>query len=155
MEFAIVKVDKNNYVLFDEMVFFRKHGRERDENEKASIQIANKIYDTLEDKNLYVLAAQTEQKFIGWISAVYIPKISWTNGRGHLFIDELWVNPVYRRNGIAHALMRHIDVIAQELDAIGLRLYVNANNDEAHALYKKCGYSNTGEAFFMEKGNGA
>jgi ribosomal protein S18 acetylase RimI-like enzyme len=111
----------------------------------------NKIYDTLKDKNLYVYAAQTEQKFIGWISAVYIPKISWTNGCGHLFIDELWVNPVYRRNGIANALMQQIEVISKELDTIGLRLYVNSNNDEANFLSKKCGYINKGEAFFMEK----
>jgi ribosomal protein S18 acetylase RimI-like enzyme len=151
MEYSIVKVDKNNYALFDEMVFFRKNGRERDESEKANMQIDNKIYDTLEDKNLYVFAAQTEQKFIGWISAVYIPKISWTNGYGHLFIDELWVNPVYRRNGIANALMRQIDVVSKELETIGLRLYVNSNNDEANSLYKKYGYINKGEAFFMEK----
>jgi ribosomal protein S18 acetylase RimI-like enzyme len=105
----------------------------------------------LEDKNLYVFAAQKEQKFIGWISAVYIHKISWTNGYGHLFIDELWVNPIYRKKGIANALMRQIEVISKELDAIGLRLYVNSNNDEANSLYKKCGYINKGEAFFMEK----
>jgi hypothetical protein len=29
MDYSIVKVDKNNYVLFDEMVFFRKNGREK------------------------------------------------------------------------------------------------------------------------------
>jgi ribosomal protein S18 acetylase RimI-like enzyme len=116
MEYFIVKIDKNNYSLFDEMVFFRKNGRERNENEKTNIQIDNKIYDTLEDKNLYVFAAQIEQKFIGWISAVYIPKISWTNGYGHLFIDELWVNPVYRRNGIANALMQQIEVVSNELE---------------------------------------
>jgi ribosomal protein S18 acetylase RimI-like enzyme len=133
------------------MIFFRKNGRERNENEKANIQIGNKIYDMLEDKNLYIFAAQTEQKFIGWISAVYIPKITWTNGYGHLFIDELWVNPIYRKNGIGNALMQRIEIISKELSTIGLRLYVNSNNDEANSLYKKCGYINKGEAFFMEK----
>ena len=148
MEYSIVKVDKNNYLLFDEMVFYRKNGRERSEKEKSEVIIDNMVYETLEDKNLYVFAAKMEEKFIGWVSAVYIPKISWTNGNGHLFIDELWVNPNYRRKGIGHALMEKIENIAKEINVIGLRLYAN---NEGKYLYEKCGYKSLNEATFMEK----
>jgi ribosomal-protein-alanine N-acetyltransferase len=75
----------------------------------------------------------------------------WFRGLLNKSIDELWVNPVYRRNGIGNALMQRIEIISKELGAIGLRLYVNQNNDEANSLYKKRGYINKGEAFFMEK----
>ncbi|MDD5936080.1 MAG: hypothetical protein PUC65_11070 [Clostridiales bacterium] len=38
-----------------------------------------------------------------------------------------------------------------QLDATGLRLYVNVNNLIAEKLYRDCGYKKDGEAFFMEK----
>lgn len=38
-----------------------------------------------------------------------------------------------------------------QLDATGLRLYVNVNNPIAEKLYRDCGYKKDGEAFFMEK----
>ena len=148
MEYSIVKADKNNNFLFDEMVFCRKNERERSEKEKSEVIIDNMVYEILEDKKLNVFAAKMEGKFIGWVSAVYIPKISWTNGNGHLFIDELWVNPNYRRKGIGHALMEKIENIAKEINVIGLRLYAN---NEGKYLYDKCGYKSLNEATFMKK----
>ncbi|MCE5236244.1 MAG: GNAT family N-acetyltransferase [Clostridiaceae bacterium] len=151
MKYSIVRVNKTNYPMFDNMIFYRINGRERNKNEQADIQIDQAIYQTLEDKNLYIFAAQADDKFIGWISAVYIPKVGRTNGRGHLFIDELWVRSDCRRNGVAHTLMEKADAISKELNTLGLRLYVSVDNDDAILLYKKCGYGNQHEALFMEK----
>lgn len=125
--------------------------REGSENERTSIKSDFAIYKTLEDKNLYLFVAQVGDKFIGWISVVYIPKVDRTNGRGHLFIDELWVRSDCRRNGIAHALMEKADIISKELNSLELRLYVSVDNADAILLYKKRGYGNQHESFFMEK----
>jgi ribosomal protein S18 acetylase RimI-like enzyme len=152
MEYSIVKVDRDNYKMFDDMVFFRINKRERTEQEQAEIQSSDTVYEVLDSENLYVFAAQSEDKFIGWISLVYIPKIGKSNGKGHLFIDELWVNPAFRKKGIANGFMKQADVLSKEINALGLRLYVNTTNDEAIALYEKCGYtSKFGTALFMEK----
>jgi len=151
MDYLIVKVDKNNYTLFDDMVFFRINGRDKNEIERTSNKIDNTVFDTLEDKNLYIYAAQIDNKFIGWISFVYLPKVGRTNGRGYLYIDELWVNSDYRNKGIGYALMEKGEIISEELNTLGLRLYVNMDNNEALSLYKKIGYVEKGSAFFMEK----
>ena len=154
MEYEILKVNKSNYLLFDDMLFFRINEREKNEFEQKNTKINDTVYKILEDKNLYLYAAQTGNKFIGWISLVFIPKIGKTNGKGHLYIDELWVNPAYRNNGIAYALMGKGEIISNELNTAGLRLYVNSDNNEALPLYKKCGYIEKGNAIFMEKETG-
>ena len=39
----------------------------------------------------------------------------------------------------------------EDIDAAGVRLYVNVNNPIAKQLYEKCGYNYEGTAEFMEK----
>lgn len=101
--------------------------------------------------NLHIYALDVKNKFVGWISLVYIPKVRKFNGHGHIYIDELWIEPSYRNNGLAKALMRKADEIAEELCATGIRLYVSEDNSNAWNLYKRCGYKESGKAFFMEK----
>ena len=150
MEYSIVKVDKTNYSMFDDMVFYRMNKRERNDTEKNNILINDTVYKTLEDKNLYIYAIKVKEKFVGWISAVYLPKVGRTNGQGYLFVDELWVNPNFRNNGFAYKLMEKVYIVSKELNTMGLRLYVNTENIEALSLYKKCGYIDKGNALFME-----
>ena len=151
MEVSIVRVSRRNYQQFDDMVFLRTHERERSEQERGETQNFARIYEVLDNKNLHVFAAQRGDKFVGWISIVQIPKISRVNGKGHLYIDELWVNPALRKQGIAAALIAQADMLSKEMQ-IGLRLYVNQENEEAIALYKKFGYAfQFGTALFMEK----
>jgi len=152
MDFLIIRVNKENFPMFDDMAFFRKNGRERTEDERKEIQDYTAFHLTLEDENFYVFAAQSNNQFVGYICAVYLPKITRAKSKGYLYIDELWVKPDFRKKGIANALMEKADVLSKEMDTIGLRLYVNADNNEAISLYKKCGYDNKfGESLFMEK----
>ena len=73
------------------------------------------------------------------------------NGHGHVYVDELWVEPSYRGNGFAKALLKKADELKDELNATGIRLYVNVNNPIAQKLYEACGYVEDGRAIFMEK----
>lgn len=68
-------------------------------------------------------------------------------------MDELWVQPEYRRRGIARALPAKAEEKCGQLEATGLRLYVNTENPEARALCESCGYRQYGMACFMEKEN--
>ncbi len=100
----------------------------------------------------YVYAIDVDNRFVGWISIVYIPKIgSRWNGHGHMYVDELWVAPDYRNNGFAKALLKKADELKIKLNTNGIRLYVNVNNQTAYSLYKGCGYIEDGQAIFMEK----
>jgi len=151
MDYSIVMVTEDNYFIFDDMIFWRHYEREKNDDEKK-INDFSQAHSTLENKNFYVFAAQVDDKFVGYISATYIPKISRTNGRGHLFIDELWVNPHFRKRGIANALMKRVDTLSKEINTLGLRLYVNTTNVVGISFYKKCGYKDKyGMALFMEK----
>ena len=67
------------------------------------------------------------------------------------YIDELWVEPNFRGRGFAKALMKKADDLKKELEATGIRLYVNVNNPTAKKLYEYCGYLEDGQAYFMEK----
>ena len=106
----------------------------------------------LTNPNLYVYAVMAESRYVGWISLIYISKVgSRWNGHGHVYIDELWVEPTFRGRGFAKALMKKADDLKRELEATGIRLYVNVNNPTAKKLYEHCDYQEDGQAYFMEK----
>jgi ribosomal protein S18 acetylase RimI-like enzyme len=55
-------------------------------------------------------------------------------------ISDLFVEMVYRRRGIAKALVQHAECLAHELGASGLWLITGFNNVEAQALYRSFGF---------------
>ena len=100
-EYRIIKVDNQNYSMFDDMVFWRINGRERTYAEKSEA-INNNLGDvnlSLANPNLYVYSVLDKDKFVGWISIIYMPKVGRLNGLGHIYVDELWVEPTYRKLG--------------------------------------------------------
>ena len=152
-EYKIIKVDSQNYPMFDDMAFWRTNRRERTCTEKSEATNNNfsDVYLALANPNLYVYAALDNEKFVGWISIIYMPKVGRQNGLGHLYVDELWVEPTYRRQGIANKLMKEADELLKTTASAGIRLYVNTENPNAKRLYEKYGFSESGTAYFMEK----
>lgn len=149
MNYTIEKIVVSNYPQFDDMVFWRQTGTER---AASQTPVSEQMKKELSNPNLHVYAAQVDKRFVGWISLVYIPKIgSRWKGRGHVYVDELWVEPGYRGRGYAKALMAKAEELKKEWDANGIRLYVNVNNPTAQKLYERCGYQEDGQACFMEK----
>ena len=149
MNYTIEKIDENNYSLFDDMVFWRENGIEREPSKNS---ISEQMKKELSNSDLYVYSVKADGRFVGWISCVYIAKVgSRWNGHGHVYVDELWVEPSYRGNGFAKSLLKKADELKNELGATGIRLYVNVNNPIAKNLYEACGYVEDGKAIFMEK----
>ena len=146
MNFTIERITEINYPAFADMTYWRKNGIER----KTDVPPGEMVKKHLADKNFRVYAARADDKFVGWIALVFMPKISWTD-KGFVYVDELWVQEDYRMQGIATALMAKADQYKNEIDAAGVRLYVNVNNPIAKQLYEKCGYNYEGTAEFMEK----
>lgn len=147
MQYRIERVGEQEYPLFDDMLFWRENGFERS---PAVSSVSEEVLSELQNPNLYLCAARAEGRYVGWISMVYIPKVSrWKHG--HIYVDELWVASEFRRQGIAKALLAEADELQRKLNAVGIRLYVNVQNEAARELYKACGSADSGQAFFMEK----
>ncbi|MCL2774818.1 MAG: GNAT family N-acetyltransferase [Oscillospiraceae bacterium] len=152
MDFTIEKIDKDNYFMFEDLTFIRKNGREKTAEELALSRKYVETFKTLANENLHIFAAKVGNKFVGYVSAVYIPKVGSPKFPGYFFIDELWTRPEYRRLGIAFSLMMRAEEASRKAGAIGMRLYTGDDNISALALYRKCGYKNLGSgAVFMEK----
>ena len=153
MEQRVVKVNKDNYYMFDDMIFFRAHERYKNEEELNVRDYFPQYFAVLDENYFHAYAMEIENKFVGYICAVYIPKIGKQENNGFMFVDDLWVNPDFRKIGVAEKLLHKIENVAIEKDYYGLRLYVAIDNSAGISLYKKCGYDNKqyGASMFMEK----
>ena len=153
MEQRIVKVDKTNYYMFDDMIFFRAHERYKNEEELNIRDYFPQYFTVLEENYFHVYAMEIGNKFVAYICAAYILKIGKQENNGFFFVDDLWVNPEYRKMGIAEKLMHKIENVAIEKGYYGLRFYVASDNNAGISLYKKCGYDNKqyGTSLYMEK----
>lgn len=56
------------------------------------------------------------------------------------FIDELYVEPRYRRQGIGRRAVEFVEQRARELGAQAIQLEVGAGNDPALGLYRRTSY---------------
>lgn len=146
MKDKLVKVDANNYHLFDDMVFWRINNKERSEYNKDV-----NVPEELSNPNLHIYAVKSDDKFVAWISLVYIPKVGRISINGHIFVDELWVEPTYRKHGFAELLMKKADELSIRMNSKGCRLYVDVNNQAALNLYEKSGYKSYSTSYFMQK----
>ena len=145
---SIVKIDKSNYHLFLNMVYWRIKGIEKTDHDWDDKTLKNG-YNTLEKDHIFVYGVLQDDKFVGWISLVVMPKIG--PKKGNLFVDELWVAPTYRKQGLGSLLIKKGDDLLASLDLDGYRLYVGQDNPSAQALYKKEGFKILDQTFFMEK----
>jgi len=147
----IIRVTKDNYHIYDDVVYWRVNGKERTIKEKKSSKKALKPPQEILNDHLYVYAVEYENKFVAWLSMIFIPKVGIINRKGFVYVEELWVEPSYRRMGFAKLLMKEADDFSDKLEATGIRLGVNIENPSAIKLYESCGYKSTGQAYTMEK----
>lgn len=72
----------------------------------------------------------------------------WRNG-DWWWIQSVYVMPDHRRKGVYAALYRHVEQAARDTDGvIGLRLYVEKENQNAQATYSALGMRDTGYRLF-------
>jgi ribosomal protein S18 acetylase RimI-like enzyme len=56
------------------------------------------------------------------------------------FIDELYIEPQYRRQGIGRCAMQFVEERTRELGVNAIHLEVDQGNDAAAELYRRAGY---------------
>jgi ribosomal protein S18 acetylase RimI-like enzyme len=60
------------------------------------------------------------------------------------FIDELYIEPQWRRIGFGRQAMQHVESQARALGVNALHLEVDRGNDAAIELYRRAGYADHG-----------
>lgn len=106
------------------------------------IRDADKILNEIaKDSKRVLFVAEECKDLIGTVSA-YLARPSQTMLRSDLrvYVDDLVVDPNYRRQGVGEMLMMRVKQWATSKDAVEIMLTLWANNTEAEALYQKLGY---------------
>jgi len=88
----------------------------------------------------FFLAAEPEtRELLGFVHL--LPSVSTIAMRPMWYVEDLYVIPRARRNGIATALMRHAEEFARDSSAERLTLATAHHNKRAQSLYKRLGYA--------------
>lgn len=73
----------------------------------------------------------------------------WRNG-DIWWIQSVYVDPAHRGEGLYRTLHEHVRGRAEETGAVGLRLYVDRENEDARAVYERLGMERSRYVVFEE-----
>ncbi|GAX34085.1 GNAT family N-acetyltransferase [Nodularia sp. NIES-3585] len=84
--------------------------------------------------------------------AVALVTFEWSDWRNAWFwwLQDIYVEPRYRQQGIFHAFYTHIKTQAQAAKVCGLRLYVYKGNIRAQEVYARVGMNPSNSVMFEE-----
>ena len=105
-------------------------------------------FDFLRSDSFWFLLARLDGAAAGYATLVRTPKAD--QRIATLNFDELHVLEAYRRRGVASAIMREAQAIAEEIGAWRIRLGVSPDNLPGRELYAHLGFSER-ELVFCEK----
>lgn len=103
-------------------------------------------------KGLYFLAVM-DGAVVGQTLVTY----EWSDWRNGLWwwIQSVYVQPGYRKQGIYRSLHHHIEQEAHKAGCIGLRLYVEKENNTAQSAYVNMGMKESPYLIFEQKFSGS
>ncbi len=147
----IVRIGPADYGVFSALLEWRRTGREKVETagyQTERLQHFVQQYRVLDSEMFFIYAAKVNDKLVGYINAIVIPKPD--PRLGIMYVDELWTVPQYRGMGIAGRLLDTVIHLAKRLNLWRVRLYVGADNDSARTCYHKAGFVEKGDCLFCE-----
>jgi len=86
----------------------------------------------------------------GQVAGQLMITFEWSDWRNANFwwIQSVYVHPDFRAKGVFKALYRHVEQLARQAKACGLRLYVERDNANAQEVYRRLGMENAGYFVF-------
>jgi ribosomal protein S18 acetylase RimI-like enzyme len=86
----------------------------------------------------------------GQVAGQLMITFEWSDWRNADFwwIQSVYVHPDFRAKGVFKAIYRHVEQLAREASACGLRLYVERDNANAQEVYRRLGMENAGYFVF-------
>lgn len=147
---TIIRAGRSEREIIHELL--KADAEERHANERNAIQgfeDALTHFDFLDSDSFWILIALFQEKPVGYLSAVRIPKGD--SRKSFIFVDELWVLSAYRRNGVATALVNAMSELGKEIEAYGIRLITEMDNKAGKAFYQNVGFAVQEYAFCQKK----
>ena len=89
--------------------------------------------------NTFLFVAEVGEKVVGTLQATKCLGVGFS-GKSFLTVEYFIVDEDYRHNGIGTALLKQVDLLAQENDCAFCHLVSSTQRKEAHRLYKNAGY---------------
>ena len=110
-------------------------------------KILKTVWEWIHDKNHEVsgLAYEKDNKIIG--IAHYRKMPSPLRGKYIGFLDDLYVDPKYRRNGIGEKMIKELNVISRKHNWDLVRWITRNDNNSAKSLYQKLSKKTNWEVF--------
>lgn len=90
----------------------------------------------------------------GEIAGSLMVTTEWSDWRDGYFwwLQSVYVKPEYRKQGVYRALYAHVRGAAKaQPDVVGIRLYVENENEEAQTVYEKLGMKKTAYRLYEEE----
>lgn len=97
----------------------------------------NALSEELDNPNARFFAAVAEGKTVGYVGVHSV--------FGENYIDNIAVTSLYRKKGIATALLKFLEATARDEGDLFISLEVRKSNEKAIRLYEKLGYKRVGE----------
>lgn len=99
------------------------------------------------------LVAEADGRAVGL--ALYVFHFStWTSING-IHLEDLYVDPDWRRHGVAHALVRELVAVARRTGCRRLRWFVLRSNERARRFYESIGAEPLHDWIYMQLDPGA
>jgi ribosomal protein S18 acetylase RimI-like enzyme len=147
----VIRVGEDEYPEFSRLLEWRRTGEEQVDTSSYltdRTQAFLRKYNVLSSETFFIYAARAEGRYVGYITAIVIPKPD--PRPGMFYVDELWVAEPYRHAGIATLLMNEALRVARRLELWTVRLYVGMDNLAARSYYRKMGFEEKGDAVWCE-----
>ena len=114
--------------------------------------ILDTLWDWIHDDNHIIngICYELEGKIVGIAHYRTIPRP--IKGQYIGFLDDLFVEPDFRRKKIAQKLINHLKSLSKSNNWDGIRWITHSSNDNAKKLYDKIA-NNTGFELYELKGN--
>ncbi len=109
------------------------------QREKNEIFPQDAFIAGVNDPDCLFLGAFAEEKLIGLVRATLYPDSGMIKGLANVCLDNIYVLPAYRRQGVAGQLYRAVEAWAKEKEAQRLELHVWDFNHDALAAYEAWG----------------
>jgi GNAT superfamily N-acetyltransferase len=115
----------------------RESAREQGSVESLCATEENLIEDGFGPKpKFYILIAEQNGERVG-LALYFFVYSTWTSRNG-LYLEDLYVRPEFRKQGIARELMRHLARVAKE-NHCGRMIWLVLRNNPAVKFYKRMG----------------
>lgn len=133
MDIQILRATKDNY---DEV---RKlYGNFVDDPQRFSSKDNDSYFKFLDSSNSFIDLALVDKKIIGFISYTIRTVIRYP--KPIMEVEELYINPDYRKHGVGRKLMEHVLEYAKSVPCQYIFLASDIKREEAHEFYKALGF---------------